>query len=63
MKTVTPDEHYLNIAQELYLHTVKENSSALLDYDMLIMQAKLAEIAVLADYAAAAFIDQFELEP
>jgi hypothetical protein len=59
---MTFDERYLSIAQEVYLQTVKENSSALLDYDMLVMQAKLAEMAVLADYAAAAFIDQFESE-
>ncbi len=58
---MTPDERYLSIAQELYLHLVKENSSALLDYQNTILeQHRLAEIALLADYAAAAFAEQFD---
>jgi len=59
---MTFDERYLSIAQEVYLHMVKENSIALLDAHGVIMEQRLAEMAVLADHAAAAFIDQFDLE-
>ena len=58
---MTPDERYLSIAQELYLHMVKENSPTMLDASEVTMQLRLAEMALIADYAAAAFTDQFDI--
>jgi hypothetical protein len=57
---MTFDERYLSIAQEVYLHIVKENSRTLLDASEVIMEQRLNEMARLADYIAAAFNDQFD---
>ena len=57
---MTHDERYLSIAQEVYLHIVKENSRTLLDVSEVIMEQRLVEMARLADYAADAFSGQFD---
>lgn len=56
---MTHDERYLSIAQEVYLHIVKENSRTLLDASEVIMEQRLVEMARLADCVADAFSDQF----
>jgi len=55
------DKRYLSIAQEVYLHIVKENSQTLLDASEVVMEQRLVEMARLADYIAAAFNDQFDV--
>ena len=57
---MTHDERYLSIAQEVYLHIVKENSLTLLDVGEVTMEQRLNEMARLADCVAAAFSDQFD---
>lgn len=57
---MTHDERYLSIAQEVYLHTVKENSLTLLDVGEVTMERLLNKMARLADCVAAAFSDQFD---
>jgi hypothetical protein len=60
-KAMTPDERYLSIAQEVYLHAVKTYSSSynLLDINSTLLRTEFDGIAAMADEAAAAFNDRF----
>ena len=63
-KAMTPDERYLSIAQEVYLHAVKTYSSSfnLLDINCAVYRKQFEHMAAMADEAAAAFNNRFEVE-
>ena len=58
---MTPDERYLSIAQEVYLHAIKTYSSSfkLLDMGCTVYRDQFDRMAAMADEAAAAFNDRF----
>lgn len=61
-KAMTPDERYLGIAQEVYLHAVKTFSSSFntLEINPTLLRERFNRMAAMADEAAAAFNDCFE---